>query len=148
MPADEVSAADRVEAVRAVVRLARLVECCSGDLTLPQYRILAMVDGGDERATRLAERLAVAKPTVTAVVDGLVERGFLERSPVPGDRRASRIATTPAGRRALRAAEATMAETLERVLTRVERPDDVVLALGALGPALDGLAAERLGAAR
>ena len=148
MSGDGVSGADRVRAVRSVARLARVVECCCADLSLPQYRILAMVDGGDERATRLAERLAVAKPTVTAVVDGLVERGFLERSPVPGDRRALRIGITPAGRRALRAAEATMAETLERVLTRVERPDDVVVALCALGPALDGLAADRLGAAR
>ena len=137
-------ARDSIGAVRTLARLARLIECGCTDLTLPQYRVLAMVDGGDERATLLAEHLAVAKPTVTAVVDGLVERGHLKRSPVPGDRRAARIAITPAGRRALRQAEAAMAERLEEVLSRAGNPAPVVSALCGLQTALDELAAERL----
>lgn len=103
-----------------------------------------MVDSGDERASQLAERLAVAKPTVTAVVDGLVERGYLRRTPVPGDRRAMQIVTTPAGRRALRACEAAMGQRLQAVLDGMDSPDEALSALAALGDAVDGLWGERL----
>lgn len=139
---------DQVSAVRTVARLARLLECGCQDLSLAQYRLLAMVDGGDERASQLADRLAVAKPTVTAVVDALVERGYLRRSPVPGDRRAMQIVTTPAGRRALRSAEADMLERLQPVLDRVDRPERALSALCELGDALDELRGERLRARR
>src|SRR5262245_46050475 len=102
-------------AVRTVARLARTLECAS-ELSLPQYRVLAAVDDGGERATHLAHALALAKPTVTAAVDGLVERGLLVREPVPGDRRSVRIALTAAGRDALAAAEAAMAAALRAAL--------------------------------
>ena len=110
-------------AVRTVARLARKLECAT-DLSMSQYRVLAAVDDGGERATHLAHALAVAKPTVTAVVDGLVERGFLAREPVPGDRRSVRIALTTAGRLALATAEAVMNGILEAAL-----PADVLAAL-------------------
>src|SRR5207244_3727706 len=51
-------------AIRTLSRLARVLErgCADGDLSLPQYRLLAMVASGGQRSTALAERLAVAKP--------------------------------------------------------------------------------------
>lgn len=128
-------------AVRAVARLARLLERCSEDLSLSQYRVLRMVADGGERASLLADRLAVAKPTVTAAVDALVERGYLRRGPVPDDRRAARITMTAAGGRALRGAEAGMVERLERVLARVDDRGAVVDALVSLERALDELLA-------
>jgi DNA-binding MarR family transcriptional regulator len=102
-----------------------------------------MVDGGGERATVLAERLALAKPTVTAAVDGLVERRYLAREPVAGDRRAVRITVTSAGRRALREAEASMAGRLDEVLDRVGSRREVLAALARVETALDDLLAER-----
>lgn len=134
---------DLAPAVRTLARLARLLERSCADLTLPQYRILAMVSGGDERASHLAERLALAKPTITAVVDGLVERGLVSRSAVDGDRRAARIQVTPDGRRALKAAERTMAERIAAVIDRAPDPAGVVAALAALGRALDAASMER-----
>ncbi len=89
------------DAVRGVVRVARMLEHSSTELTLPQYRLLVMVACGDQRASKLAGRLALSKPTVTAVVDGLVERGMLLRSEVAGDRRAVDLNLTEAGRAAL-----------------------------------------------
>ena len=77
---------DLHRAARTLALLARVLERAAGDLTLPQYRVLALVAAGDERATRLAGRLAITKPSVSAVVDGLVERGFLAREPVKADR--------------------------------------------------------------
>ena len=130
--------------VRTLARLARMLERGAGELSLPQFRVLAMVDEGGERASHLAERLAVAKPTVTAVVDGLVERGYLSRSADADDRRATRITLTPAGRRALWDAEAAMEQRLEDVLAHADDAGEVAEALADLELALDRMRAERL----
>ena len=61
--------------VRTLARVARLLERSCGDLTLPQYRLLAMIGDGSERATALAGRLALTKPSVSTMVDALVDRG-------------------------------------------------------------------------
>ena len=134
--------ADERKAVRNLARLARLLECATGGLSLTQYRVLAMVDDGGERATRLAQMLALAKPTVTAAVDGLVDRGLLEREPVPGDRRSLRIALTAAGTEALRDAEEAMADRLVVVLrTGTDDQATVLEALAGLAPAIDAVRA-------
>jgi len=130
--------------VRTLARLARMLERGAGELSLPQFRVLAMVDEGGERASHLAERLAVAKPTVTAVVDGLVERGYLSRSADADDRRATRITLTPAGRRALWNAEEAMEQRLEDVLAHADDAGEIAEALADLELALDRMRAERL----
>jgi len=129
---------EEVRAVRAVARLARVLECSLDGLTAAQYRVLAAVDAGGERATHLAHGLALAKPTVTAAVDGMVERGLLSREPVVGDRRSLRIALTPAGTEALAAADAAATTRLAAVLAGVDDPHGIVAALAQLAPALDG----------
>jgi DNA-binding MarR family transcriptional regulator len=105
---------------RTLALLGRVLERAAGDLTLAQYRVLAMVSAGDERASLLAGRLAVTKPSVSAVVDGLSERGYLAREPVDGDRRAVRLTMTKEGTKALTAAEAAMAERLEPLVVAID----------------------------
>jgi DNA-binding MarR family transcriptional regulator len=134
------------EAARAVVRMARMLEHASTELTLPQYRLLVMVARGDQRASKLAGRLALSKPTVTAVVDGLVERGFMVRSGACGDRRAVDLSLTDAGRRALAVADDAMATQLGRVLARCDDPEQVEAGLAQLGGAIDQVVAERMAA--
>ncbi len=112
--------------------LARVMERSSHDLSLPQYRILSLVARGDERATVLAGRLALTKPTVSAIVDALVERGALERHAVAGDRRSTQLVITPAGRDALAASEAAMAAEVGRLLDQLEHRDVVLDALAEL----------------
>lgn len=125
-------------AARTLAHLARTLERASRDLSLPQYRILSLVARGDERATVLAGRLALTKPTVSALVDTLAERGLVERAAVEGDRRSVRLVVTDDGRRALATAESAMAEVLGRLLDSMERARrDVLLdALGELGEVL------------
>jgi DNA-binding MarR family transcriptional regulator len=129
---------DLSRATRALALAARALERAAGerDLSLAQYRVLALVADGDERSSRLAERLAVAKPTITAVVDGLVERGFLVREAVAGDRRSIRVALTPSGTVALRAADNAMGEVLGRILEYADDGAGVVSALADLDDAL------------
>jgi DNA-binding MarR family transcriptional regulator len=132
------------DAVRTLARLSRVLERGAGDLTLQQVRILTVVDDGGERASWLADRLALAKPTITSAVDGLVERGYLCRTADTGDRRAIRITLTQAGRRALETAEQAMAQRLTDVLAHAEDSAAVVWALSELGTALDRARTERL----
>jgi DNA-binding MarR family transcriptional regulator len=123
-------------AVRGLAFAARKLERSAADLTLAQYRVLALVAAGDERSSLVAERLAVAKPTITAVVDGLVERGCLTREAVEGDRRSQRLVVTTAGQAALDAAETAMAAAIDEVLDDATDRDKAVAALVDLDGAL------------
>jgi len=128
-PADAKTDAARARAVRGLALAARSLEHAAGDLTLAQYRVLAFVAAGTERSSLVAEGLALARPTVTAAVDGLVERKFLTREAVEGDRRSLRLAVTSAGADALSAAERSMGERLDAVLEHARDPEALVAAL-------------------
>lgn len=128
--------AARARAVRGLALAARSLEQAAGDLTLAQYRVLAFVAAGTERSSLVAQGLALAKPTVTAAVDGLVERKLLTREAVAGDRRSLRLAVTAAGTDALRDAEHSMGERLDRVLEHARDPQALVDALCDLDDAL------------
>ena len=129
---------------RAVVRVTRRLEHALSELTLPQYRLLVMVASGDQRASKLAGRLALSKPTVTAVVEGLVERGFLARSVVSGDRRAVQLSLTDAGRAALASTDAAMEASLAGVLDRCSDPALAEAGMLQLAGALDRIVAEQM----
>ena len=73
-------------AVLAVMRLFRALERVDTGLTPQQYRILKLAGAGGERSARLAERMAVAKPTLTATADALVAAGYAQREAEAGDR--------------------------------------------------------------
>ncbi len=127
-----------------IARLCRVLECnATADLTLPQYRVLGLLAGGDERASLLASRVSVAKPTLTSIVDSLFERGFVAREIPHGDRRSVRLSITRAGRTALANAAAEFREVLDEVLAECVDPDAVLDALESLRDALDERWAQR-----
>jgi DNA-binding MarR family transcriptional regulator len=132
--------------VLTLARLARLLERACTDLepplTLAQYRLLAMIGGGTEQASEIAGRLALAKPTVSATVDTLVERGLVVRS-AADDRRALRLQLTAEGVAVLTTAEHAMRSRLDDVLARVDDADVVTRAIAALGDGLDERREER-----
>jgi DNA-binding MarR family transcriptional regulator len=128
-----------------IARLSRLLEnSATSELTLPQFRVLGLLAAGDERASLLAARLAVAKPTVTAIVSSLVDRGYVVRESAPGDRRVVRLSISPAGTAAVEAAGARLRGVLDDVLARCPHPDAVLGALDELRVALDERWAERV----
>jgi DNA-binding MarR family transcriptional regulator len=141
-----VTDADLRRAVRALALAARRLERATGDLTLAQYRVLALVAAGDERSSLVAERLAVARPTITAVVDGLVERGCLTREAVAGDRRSLRLVVTAVGRAALAAAEESMARAVADVLDDARDRGALIAGLLDLDDALSAYYTRRLAA--
>jgi DNA-binding MarR family transcriptional regulator len=132
-----------VQAIRALARVARLLERSSGDLNLAHYRVLSAIAEGNERASRIADMLALGKPTVSAAVESLTKRGLITREDVAEDRRATTLALTPAGEEELAAVDREMLGYLDDLLGRTEDPAQVLDSLGQLGNALDEVAAER-----
>jgi DNA-binding MarR family transcriptional regulator len=130
-----------------IARLARLLDSSNGNMSLSQYRVLGLLSSGDERATVLAARLAVAKPTLTALIDSLVDRRFVLREGSAGDRRSVVLSITAAGRDALADTQAHLGAVLADVVSRCEDPVAVVAALDSLGDALDARWAQTSGAA-
>jgi DNA-binding MarR family transcriptional regulator len=70
------------------------------DLSPHQARALRVICEHDGvRLTDLAEALHIAPRSATEVADGLQDRGLVERTPDPGDRRAVILRPTDDGRR-------------------------------------------------
>lgn len=118
--------------IDALLRVERLLERVSTPLTVPQYRILRMVSAGGERAARLAERLAVRKPTLTGVADGLVQAGYLVRETDEEDRRVVKLCLTEPGAEALRETERAYLERFRAVADQVSDPARLLGLLGEL----------------
>jgi long-chain acyl-CoA synthetase len=110
---------------RTAAWLAKQVELglSAVDLSLPQYRILGMLDGISAVSSEMAQRLAVRPPTVTAVVDGLVQRGLVERRTVEGDRRQVAHVLTDRGRRVLEDADRSVNTRLAEIAGHLDDPD-------------------------
>jgi DNA-binding MarR family transcriptional regulator len=121
-------------AARALARLARHVEHALDplELSLPQYRVLSLLGDGSSASSALAGRLAVSPPSVTAVVDGLVTRGLVERQADAADRRRLTLQLTPDGAKLLRAAERAVDVRLGEVAEYLEDPSSAAAAIAAL----------------
>ncbi len=102
---------------RSAAWLAKQVEIglASADLSLPQYRVLGLLDESPAVGADLAERLAVRPPSVTAIMDGLVAKGLVERRPVVADRRLVDHVLTEDGHRALEVADSAVTDRLSEI---------------------------------
>ena len=132
--------------VMILLRLFRALERVDTDLTPQQYRILKLAGAGGERSAKLAERLAVAKPTLTAIADGLVAAGYARRETEPGDRRVVRLCLTDSGHAAVGRADAAYGQWLDQVLAQASAPEAVLNALDTLNEAMDEVRRARHGA--
>jgi DNA-binding MarR family transcriptional regulator len=134
---------DELAAVRALAFGARLLERALDDMTLPQFRVLSLIASSPERASRIAEKAAVSRPSLTGVLDGLESRGWVRRVEVDGDRRGVGLEVTGEGRAALRAAEHAAQARLEHVLAEItaDQRHAVIGGLSALGGAFAALRA-------
>jgi long-chain acyl-CoA synthetase len=121
-------------AARAASSLARLLEITLGDvgMSLPQYRLLSYLSRGSSAASPAARELSTSRPSVTALVDGVVAKGLVERLPHPGDRRKITLAMTASGFDAVSQADAAITARLQTVASYL--PSDEAKR------ALDGLA--------
>lgn len=95
-----------VSGLLTLLRMSRVLERVDAGVSPQQYRMLKLIGAGGERSARLAEKLAVAKPTLTSTADSLVAAGLATRQAEPGDRRVVRLFLTEAGQAAIERADA------------------------------------------
>jgi DNA-binding MarR family transcriptional regulator len=126
-----------LDGILTLLRLVRALERVDAGITPQQYRILKLIEAGGERSARLAERLAVAKPTLTAIADGLVAAGLAQREAEPGDRRVVRLCLTQAGMAAVARADTVYAGWLQGLLADTSDPAQVLASLGLLDQTMD-----------
>ena len=99
------------------------------DLSPHQARALKVVCEHDGvRLSDLAEALRIAPRSATEVADGLQERGLVERTPDPGDRRAVLLRPTDAGRRIRAEIDAARAADSSELFARLSPADRTTLA--------------------
>lgn|SRR5574337_262765 len=100
-------------------------------LTVSQYAALRSLGDDALSLSDLSEHLLCSNSNATRLVDGLVERGWVQRVEDSGDRRVTRIQVTPSGREIREAA----APEYDRVVREV---------MGRLSLHLQGALAEHL----
>ncbi|MFD1210676.1 MarR family winged helix-turn-helix transcriptional regulator [Arthrobacter sp. GCM10027362] len=76
----------------------RLRTEASGDIVPPgQYAVLAYLAGGPRTLRELAEREQVQAPSMTRIVNGLADQGYVVREPHPEDGRQVLVRITESG---------------------------------------------------
>lgn len=95
------------------------------DLTLPQVKLMGYLEDGEEIALKdLAADMQLSLPAVSRAVDGLVQRGLVDRHESAADRRSRIVRLSPTGREVLDlviAARVSAFEQLIQQLTDEER---------------------------
>ena len=103
------------------------IKCASSErllrlgISMAQLNILYTLQrSGDMTMSRLADGLNVSDSNATGLIDRMEERGFVERTRVPEDRRIVMVRLTDAGRRLLDEVDALSDELLRSTLSRVK----------------------------
>ena len=104
------------------------IKCASSErllrmgISMAQLHILYTLQrSGEMPMSRLADVLQVSLSNATGLIDRIEERGFVERTRVPEDRRVVVIRVTEAGRRMLDEVDAISTELLRSVFGRIGR---------------------------
>jgi len=131
-----------------VARMARQVEVALAplDLSPAQYRMLVQIARGTDASSSLAQKLAVSAPSVTTVVDGLVQRGAVVRAHSREDRRRIALTLTTSGQNLLLHAEEALEGKFGTIAGELEDEalaGQAMAALSLWGDALDRARARR-----
>ena len=110
------------------------------DLTLTTYKALHALGerelGDDVCVKHVAEDLVMSVPAASRIVDGLHQRGYVERREDQQDRRMKRVSITPAGREVMARVNATRLAAGEQFAATLNESDRKRLA-AALAPLLE-----------
>lgn len=135
-----------IDGLLTVLRISRVLERIDAGVSPQQYRMLKLIGEGGERSARLAEKLAVARPTLTATADSLVAAGLACRESEPGDRRVVRLCLTTAGQAAVQRADEAYATWFGSLLDHTGQSAEILADLAALNDAMTERRRARLAA--
>lgn len=106
-----------IEVVPRLYRVLRATLDEDPDLpSLEQLRVMTRIDQGIQHAAELAVARQMRASAITPLIDGLVRRGWVERTPDREDRRRYRLELTQAGHSSMAAGRAQAQRQLREVL--------------------------------
>ena len=120
-------------------------------LSVRQFLVLQRIDAGTSRTTDLARTVRVTSPTMTRVIDRLVDMQLVTRETDAQDRRSLRLGLTSSGRRVLARHSRALSARIRQVLLEEagaseEELDGIDTACDVLSRALDLRKAKETGA--
>ncbi|HYX68393.1 MAG TPA: MarR family transcriptional regulator [Terriglobales bacterium] len=110
----------------AAIRLLRLVRAQDAQAGIGPAQLSALsvlVFGGAKTLGELAAIEQVRSPTMSRIVEGLVQRGLVQRVSAPADRRAVSLTATPQGRKLLLAGKARRVRALAARLEGITKEE-------------------------
>jgi DNA-binding MarR family transcriptional regulator len=107
-----------------------LRKIAADELTVSQYRVLANIDLGSTIMTELAGNQGTSLPAMSKLVDGLVKRGFLIRTPRPEDRRHIELTMTPKGKKTFQRFRGALRQSLADAFGTLSAEDKVRMEWG------------------
>ena len=109
---------DRHLSVRAIIVFYREFERVTrdADISLAQYRTMLYLKGGAKRAGAIAAAGAVKKPTISAMLSNLRDKGWIADEADSDDGRAVSVALTAKGRARLAALEEKLADRIAAIV--------------------------------
>ena len=119
-------------------RLVREIRRNSVDVPAASTRLMSLLDElGPSTVGTLAQADRCSQPTMTGLVNGLVEKGWVQREPHPDDARSSLVSMTEEGRRTLAAVRRRNAALVaERIEATGHSPEELATAVAVLSDLL------------
>jgi DNA-binding MarR family transcriptional regulator len=106
---------------RALVALSARSIAIAHGITLPQFRMLVVLEAHQTNLSGLAAALNVAPSTATRMIDRLVDAGLVQRTIPAADRREIALTLTPSGRRTVRTVTERRRRDLRMVVEQIPR---------------------------
>lgn len=97
------------------------------DTTMPQFRVLSYLYESPLTVSDIARRRRVSFQSAGELVQAMVERGWITRTPDPNDRRQSLLQLTDAGQQAYERAQNHMLERFSELLDSLSDDDKAVI---------------------
>ena len=115
-------------------RLVREIRRNSVDIPAASTRLMSLLDElGPSTVGALAQADRCSQPTMTGLVNGLVEKGWAQRDPHPDDARSSIVSMTAEGREMLTGVRRRNAALVaERIEASGRSPEDLATAVAVL----------------
>jgi DNA-binding MarR family transcriptional regulator len=91
------------------------------DMSMSHFHLMSMLDRhGSMTMSRIAELLGVSVSNATGLIDRIEERGLVERTRVPEDRRVVHVQLTDKGRQTLHEVELFKEDMIHGILNRLD----------------------------
>ncbi len=123
------------------IMIAELRPEAGDETTMPQFRVLALLDGQPQTLSALARKRRVSLQAAGELVQVLVERGWVTRTADPSDRRQWLLQLSELGRAQYEQVQARMVRGLIPLIEKLtdEEMSAVQIALPALHRVLDSM---------